>query len=99
MWVTIGGKSELMIVLFFSFGCFRFKYTPAFMLRGEALSGLPRGEVEASVANSMNFIVDELKELKQMHLASRMTLTHLRQRIGRLNFDNKRIFVLDVRSK
>eukprot|EP01120_Amphizonella_sp_Union-15-10_P012515 TRINITY_DN5578_c0_g1_i1.p1 TRINITY_DN5578_c0_g1~~TRINITY_DN5578_c0_g1_i1.p1 ORF type:complete len:314 (+),score=69.93 TRINITY_DN5578_c0_g1_i1:69-1010(+) len=75
-----------------------FAWMPEFMLKRLLLSNFPSGIMEKEIANSVDFMVEQLETLTQRELASRMTLncTSGPLKPTSLDFDQKKITIIDT---
>ena len=75
-----------------------FKMMPAFLLKRLLLSHYPKGEVENEIANSIDFVVEQLDSLTQSEIASRLTLNTMKNHVEPQNISNQgiHITVMDV---
>jgi len=75
-----------------------FQWTPDFLLKRMLLSNFPDGEVEKEIANSIDFMVEQLECVKRQDLASRLSLNCT---VGpfaaqELKLDQSKITIIDV---
>jgi len=76
-----------------------FPFMPEFMLKRVVLENLPKGNLEAEIADSVDFMVEQLETLSQKELCSRLTLncTIPNQPLNpsSWSFNAKKILILD----
>ncbi len=71
---------------------------PEFVLKRMILNNFPQGQLEPDVADSVDFMVQQLETLNQSELASRLTLNCLESTLkpAELPFDKTKITMIDV---
>ena len=77
-----------------------FSIMPEFMLKRIVLSNFPATSMETEVANSVDFMVEQLEVLSQSELAGRLTLNCAPGSLkpGSVTLSSEHITILDVRS-
>jgi len=75
-----------------------FKFLPEFILKKYVLSFFPLKELEANIADTLDFMVERVETLKQKTLASRVTLNSTAGPLEINNFplDSQKISIIDV---
>jgi len=74
-----------------------FPLMPEFVLKRMILNNFPEGKLESDVADSVDFMVQQLESLNQSELASRLTLNCLESSLkpAELPFDKTKITMID----
>jgi len=71
---------------------------PEFLLKKSILSNFPTGNLEPAIADSVDFMVDQLEQLDQSQIASRLKLNTLPSPLKPNGFPSKdRVTIIDVR--
>eukprot|EP01120_Amphizonella_sp_Union-15-10_P002889 TRINITY_DN13184_c0_g1_i1.p1 TRINITY_DN13184_c0_g1~~TRINITY_DN13184_c0_g1_i1.p1 ORF type:complete len:348 (+),score=60.63 TRINITY_DN13184_c0_g1_i1:95-1138(+) len=75
-----------------------FNWMPEFVLKRILLSNFPNGTMEKEIANSIDFMVEQLETLGQKDLASRLTLNCTRGplKTDSLGLSNDKLTILDT---
>eukprot|EP00160_Parvularia_atlantis_P005259 Unigene14497_Nuclearia_a/m.43687 Unigene14497_Nuclearia_a/g.43687 ORF Unigene14497_Nuclearia_a/g.43687 Unigene14497_Nuclearia_a/m.43687 type:complete len:187 (-) Unigene14497_Nuclearia_a:38-598(-) len=74
----------------------RFSWVPDFALKRIILSNFPSGALEKRVADSVDFMVEQIETLSQPAIASRLTLNSAEARLEPGYFPDSRVMIIET---
>lgn len=72
-----------------------YSWMPAFLIRKQMLDNFPQGLLDADIADSVDFVAQEMENLSRDELASRMILNCTQAEIGKLDLPSDKITIMD----